>query len=951
MNRASELLTVGIVILALLLIVAYALQGFLHFGAERRRKLDEELMVAILKGEAMRPSAMRAARRRWRAILERWIELFQSIAPEPEERKRLTDFFLALKADLYFIRRLRSRSVYRRCSSAFYLSFLKTVRSQKALTLALEQERKETVKLYQISALCRLDASSSLPDIIDSIKGCSAQFILRVAGLMLDFQSSFIAIFPQLEGRRERELVELIVEYARLAPYRNFTPYLLGVFADGATPSETRQKIFDCLVESYPLDLDPSGYLDDADGEIRARAFRALGGRPSRENADRLVERAREFRDRENAVRALSSMVQQSVNTFVYLVERLENTVDLRTAAIIARTLAGRLDYFLLRSGDADPAITEKIVSEVLDSGKLSDLIQFLNNNHDADIENRIIAILQKKLKRRIPAIDELRRYLNPRVLQKIGISPLAIPQKRVDDKKESIDRTPLYIALAGVFLIPILIFARDLAVTPGQTVAGAAREAINGYLYAFSWYAFAVTCFYLFLTFQARLEAGKQRRFLKIKDTSFMYRKNMLPSISILAPAYNEELSIVNSVESLLNVNYPDFEIIVVNDGSKDRTLELLVSHFKLEKTDLAYRTRLQTQPVRGIYVNPHVPGLTVIDKINGGKADSLNVGINAAKGEYILGIDSDSILDRDSLLVLASAFLDEETKVVASGGNIMPVNGCTVDRGIIVKKRIPSTPVPLLQTIEYYRAFMNGRLGWSRLNTLMIISGAFGIFRREEVIAISGYLTSREKYEKDTVGEDMELVIRLSRQLQEQRIPHRILYNFQSHCWTEVPDSMRILKRQRDRWQRGLIQILSFHKRMIGNPRYGRYGLVGFPYFALVEVIGPWFELLGILAFACGLATGWLYVGVLAFYLATNLLFSFALSVASLYIGDFDRPQFPVRDRLVLVLTSLAETFGFRQIISFFRITGFIGVLRNITGWGNMTRRGFRPKGGRRQ
>jgi cellulose synthase/poly-beta-1,6-N-acetylglucosamine synthase-like glycosyltransferase len=428
------------------------------------------------------------------------------------------------------------------------------------------------------------------------------------------------------------------------------------------------------------------------------------------------------------------------------------------------------------------------------------------------------------------------------------------------------------------------------------------------------------------------------------------MFRKNMLPAISILAPAYNEELSIVNSVESLLNVNYPDFEVIVVNDGAKDRTLELLVAHFKLEKTDHAYRARLQTQPVRGIYVNPHIPGFTVIDKINGGKADSLNVGINAAKGEYVLGIDSDSILDPDSLLVLTSAFLDEKTKVVASGGNIMPVNGCTIDRGIIVNKRIPSAPVPLFQTIEYYRAFMNGRLGWSRLNTLMIISGAFGIFRREEVISISGYLTSLEKHEKDIVGEDMELVIRLSRQLQEQRVPHRILYNLQSHCWTEVPDSMRILKRQRDRWQRGLIQILAFHRRMIGNPRYGRYGLVGFPYFAFVEVLGPWFEFLGILAFVAGLATGWLYVGVLVFYLATNLLFSFALSVASLYIGDFDRPQFPARDRLALVLTSLAETFGFRQIISFFRITGFISVLRNVTGWGIMTRRGFGQKGGRR-
>jgi hypothetical protein len=319
MNRASELQTAGIAILALVLTVAYSLQGLVHFGAERRRKRDEALMMAILKGEAKGAGAAGEASRRWRAILERWIALFQSISPEGEKRKRLTDFFLERNADLYFIRRLRSRSVYRRCSSAFYLSFLKTERSQKALTLALEQEQKETVKLYQISALCRLDASSSLPDIIDSIKGCSTQFILRVAGLMLDFQSSFIAIFPQLEGRRESELVTLIVEYARLAPYRIFPPYLADLFRDAGTDSGTKLKVFDCLAESYPSDLDPAEYLDSENAEIR---------------------------DRDNAIRALSAMVQQSVNTFVYLVDRMENTVDLQTASVVARTLAGRLDYF-----------------------------------------------------------------------------------------------------------------------------------------------------------------------------------------------------------------------------------------------------------------------------------------------------------------------------------------------------------------------------------------------------------------------------------------------------------------------------------------------------------------------------------------------------------------------------------------------------------------------------
>lgn len=359
-------------------------------------------------------------------------------------------------------------------------------------------------------------------------------------------------------------------------------------------------------------------------------------------------------------------------------------------------------------------------------------------------------------------------------------------------------------------------------------------------------------------------------------------------------------------------------------------------------------YSSTLRTQPVRAIYANPRIPELRVIDKINGGKADSLNVGLNAARMEYVLGIDSDSILERDALLTLASSFLDEDLPVVASGGNIMPVNGCTVDRGVLREKRIPPRAIPLLQTIEYLRSFMNGRMGWARLDSLMIISGAFGLFRRENVLGINGYLTSREKYERDTVGEDMELVVRLSRSLRERKVRHKILYHYKANCWTEVPSSVKILKRQRERWQRGLIDILSFHRTMIGNPRYGKYGLIGFPYFLAFEVIGPWFELLGTVLFVIGVATGWIDRGVFLFLLGSNFILSFALSATALFICDRDGPQFTLRDRIALVFVSLVETLGFRQLMSFFRITGYIGVLRKVTGWGTMTRTGFTGKKG---
>lgn len=946
----------------LLLILAYAARSVFHAYASRRRAAGEKLLHALLRGEDSAGTILlgRKSCFAWKPVLDALITLLQSVRPEEAELSRVIDFFSARNADLHFIRALRSRSVYRRCHAAYYLGYLRTDRARKALTLSLQQERKESVKLYLINALGGQETGVSLPDIVDSLKGCSDAFITRITGILLDFQSSFTAFFPELEKRREPELLLLMVEFARLAPYRVFSEYLRGLLRDPDIACELHRKIFACLVESYPYDINPAEYLHHDDIEIRHKAIDALGNSPGKDNAYILIEYALEGTERDRAIMSLTAMARKSTQVFLHLADIAREAIGNETSnedtaersLIVNQVILCRLDYFLLKLGDGDDILHERIISQAMSSGKTSDLVSFMNKNHDPDIERKLVLIIGKCLRQNPGAMGEIRMYLKESVLQKLSLSSLEIPQKRINEKNESIRRYPLVIALVAVALTFPSIFAFRLvgSMNPfdASSLIQAARAAMNDYLLAFGWYAFAANFFYFFLAYLAWLEAGKQSRFLEIKDSLYLFRKNLLPSISILAPAYNEEASIVASVESLLNVNYPEFEVIVVNDGSKDNTLSLLIDHFKLERTDSAYSGALRTQPIRAIYVNPRIPELKVIDKINGGKADSLNVGLNAARMEYVLGIDSDSILERDALLTLASSFLDEDVPVVASGGNIMPVNGCAVDQGVLLEKRIPSRAVPLLQTIEYLRSFMNGRMGWARLDSLMIISGAFGLFRRENVLEINGYLTSREKYEKDTVGEDMELVVRLSRSLRERGVRYRILYHYKANCWTEVPSSVKILKRQRERWQRGLIDILSFHRTMLGNPRYGKYGIIGFPYFLTFEVIGPWFELLGTVLFVVGIATGWIDRGVFRFLFASNFILSFALSAAALFICDRDGSQFPLRDRAALLVASLVETLGFRQLMSFFRITGYIGVIRKVTGWGAMTRTGFTGKKG---
>lgn len=452
-----------------------------------------------------------------------------------------------------------------------------------------------------------------------------------------------------------------------------------------------------------------------------------------------------------------------------------------------------------------------------------------------------------------------------------------------------------------------------------------------------------AISIIYLGLLILSYISAKKQVRLWKIKNKSLLFKKKMLPSVSIIAPAYNEEKTIIESANSLLNLKYPDYELIIVNDGSKDNTLDVLIKYFNLLRVDYIFDCKLNTKPVRGVYMNRSIPKLIVVDKENGGKADSLNAGINISKREYFCGIDADSLLEDEALLKLASLTLDEGIETPALGGNIFPINGCTIERGQIKNIKIPDNKLARFQTIEYIRAFMSGRLGWAYLNSLLIISGAFGLFRKERVISAGGYLTSSGKYGKDTVGEDMELVVRISRFMRELGHKYRISYAFNANCWTEVPEDLKTLKKQRYRWHKGLIDILTFHKKMLFNPRYGRTGTVALPYFFIFEMMGPIIEIQGYVMVVLALILGLLNKEIALILFVSTILMGVLISVSSLLIAEKDVKYFKPKDLFILIIYSIIENFGPRQLFSLWRVGGYLNMLKKPSGWDKPERKGF--------
>lgn len=411
------------------------------------------------------------------------------------------------------------------------------------------------------------------------------------------------------------------------------------------------------------------------------------------------------------------------------------------------------------------------------------------------------------------------------------------------------------------------------------------------------------------------------------------------LPPLSILVPAHNEEVTIVDSVLSFLTLQYPHHEVVLVNDGSTDGTMARLMNAYDLYEVPPAFMISIRTKAVRAYYRSRRHSKLLVIDKENGGKADALNAALNAARFAYVLAVDADTLIEPDALLRLTRPFLLGRS-VAAVGGTIRVANACRVEHGRVVEARVDGKLLPAVQTLEYLRAFLFGRLGWNRLGGNLIISGAFGLFKREYLLAIRGYRTG-------SVTEDMDLVVRLQRYLREHKLRDAMTFIPDPVAWTEVPSSVAVLSRQRERWHRGLLETLWVHRDLLFNWRYGAVGLISYPFFLFGEALAPVIELLGYLGIGLAAALGVVDLQFVWLFLSVSVLYGMLLSVWAILLEEVSFRRFTRRGDIVrLLVHSLTEAFGYRQLTLFFRLKAFWRLARGDRRWGEMKRTGFRAQ-----
>ena len=448
--------------------------------------------------------------------------------------------------------------------------------------------------------------------------------------------------------------------------------------------------------------------------------------------------------------------------------------------------------------------------------------------------------------------------------------------------------------------------------------------------------YFLIVNSFYALLMASAVWELRSYRLRSWLEDQSRLLGSPVAPRISMLAPAHNEGPTVAESVRSLLTLRYPNLEVVLVNDGSTDDTMAVLQREFGLVPVHRMYRQVVEHKPVVALYSSPDNPGLVVVDKENGGKADALNAGMNIASGDLACAIDADTLIEAHALLRMVAPFLTADD-VVATGGTIRVANGASVRGGRVLEARVPHEPLEGIQVTEYLRAFLVGRLGWNRLGGNLIISGAFGLFRRDAVLAAGGYL-------EGTVGEDMELVVRLRRRGLDHDLPHRILFVADPVAWTEVPSSVKVLGRQRDRWHRGLCDVLWRNRGLFLNPRYRSLGLVVFPYYVVVELLAPVVEAFGLVGLTLGITTGAIDWNFAALFFLAAYGFALVLDALTLLMEELSyRRYHRMGDRLWLLLWAALGSVGYRQATVYWRLRGIKKYLQKRTDWGTMTRTGF--------
>ena len=933
------------IISILFIIMMIYIQKYRHVKKEQTEPLVRKMFFNLLENYPVDDHHFSEKR-----LFRSFKEIDEQLVLPEQKRKQLIDQAFSEKMIRQWVKKSSSLFPFRRLIAAHRLSNL--THTSDWLKAMIKREKNMTLVFYLIYfSIDRIDQA-----LFDDIMAK----VVHANGIVLDRYATIIANHYDVFG-------PYLKAYSQSTTYHHLYIFVKCAYRNNHYDLENTQRDFMVkLLKSHstsPVLLDLLllylGYLETINDtllldhmvlehqalSVRIYGFRAL----SRQKKWRYVEKLFDYVSDDPQInyeiaKAIVPYIDDAgiLNKLFYFQSSLKRQ---NQKEVLASILSERIDYIVLKLDSFESEMACANLKLLIQNHYTSGLIAFINQNRDLKLENMLFKLFNSIDVFKDRENNDFLVYIDPKILKRYQLDAEE-PPKSIKEK-QPIELSKI-IWLVIMFIIAILFYPILSLIEQGSSITiNSVSESLRNFVLHTNrnliYYFMAANGFYFVLLAISLRGAFKQDELWMMKSLDLLYENDLLPAISIIAPAYNEEVNIITSVKSLLNLKYPKYEVIVVNDGSKDNTLDVLIRYFKLKRQNPKFIRALNTKSVRGLYTNTAYPNLIVVNKLNGGKADALNVGINVSNFPYICGIDADSVLEQDALLRLMSASLDHKDRPVALGGNIVPANGCVIDHGFVEEKYFPREPLTRFQGIEYIRAFTTGRIGWSDLNSLLIISGAFGLFYKKDIIEIGGYITSSGNLKKDSVGEDMELVVRLTYERMKQGKKQYIGYVYHANCYTELPSDLKTLLKQRNRWHRGLIDILSYHRHILLNPKYKQIGLMATPYFYIFEVLGPFFEWIGYLMLIVSFILGYLSGPIVLAIFGLSIIMGMIISLFSLYIQESQSIYMSKKDVFILILFAILENFGYRQMLSIHRIYSFFTAMFEKGKWGEQKRKGI--------
>lgn len=929
-------LTIDIMLFLGLVIRRY----MLVFSFKKNKRLEKNILNSFLN-----KSISKVKKRDIDLFVGNYSELMDNVHMSSEEKELIKSAvknsnFIKLNGKL-----LNSIFIKSRIKSTVILAFIGGKESVKLLEQRLIKEKNYIVKLYIINSLIIQDSHISDRLIYESLIEAPIWYQKRFCKLIMEYKEYFYQSLDSVIDRKEVEIKKAIIYIGSIYYDIRLKKFMLEeidsklIKKSYKTSPKKRKNLYftlECLAVHYHKSLDHERYLESDDINIREIAIKSLEKYGGVYSFDRVMEHVKDKEVLDVVKSSILTLLENDDSLTRHVSQLFIEEQNKGFLDVYAYVLSYKIDYFAHRLVSSERKKMRKIIEKIIFHNYNMGIIDYLNKNKNLEVENEIIDLLNNVFEIDGSTTKDYTLYLDMDLKRKMHLRSEGFYISPYKMKSLSTYKK-IFISVLFTFTLlsmPALYFLINI----NNVRLMSAAEIINGIMLDIpvylGFYYVIINSMYIIMCVISINSSEKQKYMEKVKRKVKVFERALLPSISIIIPISNHKKYLIDGLNGYLNIKYPDYDVILVDDGSDDESFELLSDYYGLYKEDFNIEKLEDYPSIRSIYRSRKNINLVYVDKKRTGKSDCLDLGSILSDKDYVCAADIDGVMDQDYLYKMASRTNDEEEETVAVLGNIVPINDCEKVKGCIYKYNLPRTLIGKLQYIDLFRNYINLKIARGSMNNILMPAGSFCLFKRDKLMDIGGYRGYEFEFKSDTNKEDLDIMYRLIKHMHDNLLPYRISYNSFGNYYRVLPDNILTLRKLRRRWQREYLDAVITHSDMLLNPNYGLTGEFNSVFNLILEVLAPLFEIFALCILIIVAISGKLSLDVGVFVLFGITLGTIA-SVLPICMINSESEKSSILDVFKLVLLSVISTFGYMQIVRAFKISDVIGAVRKHDGY----------------